>query len=217
MLTEVEKEKMESDVNAVTEDSKYSAEWEVIKVCPDSGSCKFVCPLETAAHIPWNKNTKAIKNGVKYRAANGSTIDNEGEKKIEGYSSSGSLLASTWQGAKVTRALGGIKEMVNAGNAVTFDVDASGVNTSRIYNKITGVTVPIEDTAAGYEFEMWVRKPKKHGVTVHCDDETVKEMQDLQARQQPLQQVQCVPCHNKYAAFSDDAGYASFHRLVETQ
>ena len=155
------------EVNQVEEGKsdvlELTGDWVRIPVCPDSGACKFVCPLDTAAHIPWEES-EASRSGVRYRVANGSTVPNEGEKAIPAVDCNGNRLTSTWQGAKITKALGSIKEMVKAGNKVIFDQDEHGKNTSHIYNKHTKGTVPINDTTKGYEFDMWVKvgKNRKH-------------------------------------------------------
>ena len=43
------------------------------------------------------------------------------------------------------KALGSIKKMVRAKNRVIFDEDENGKNISMIYNKVTGVKIPIDD------------------------------------------------------------------------
>ena len=140
---------------------RFEGDWEVIKVCPDSGACKFVAPMEMVKEVPW-KETEASKNGLRYRAADGSPIYNQGEKRIEGYDSKGNKIGCTWQGAKITKPLAGIREMCKAGNRVTFDI-IDGKDVSQIYNKKTGVSIPIENKNNAYEFEMWVKKQKAIG------------------------------------------------------
>ena len=129
--------------------------WEKIEVCPDSGAVKFVAPVQMASHIPW-KAGAASKAGVKYRVANGNLIPNVGEKVVKGKDVNGNPLTSTWQGAPVTKPLAGIKEMVRAKNRVVFDEDESGRDISYIHNKVTRVTIPINDKPSGYSFDMWV-------------------------------------------------------------
>ena len=50
--------------------------------------------------------------------------------------------------------------MVKAGNRVVFD-EEDGENISHIFNKKTGVTIPIEEVNRQYEFDMFI--PVKRG------------------------------------------------------
>jgi len=146
------KDKLTEQRNRMKE--KLSGDWELIKVCPDSGAFKFVGPKEMAKHIPIQE-TDASKAGVKYKAANGGLIRNLGEKKISGVDCNGNPVKSTWQIADITKPLAGIREMVKVGNRVTFDQE-NGKCTSKIYNKNTGVEIPINDVGNEYQFDMWV-------------------------------------------------------------
>ena len=134
-------------------------EWEKIEVCPDSGAVKFVAPVDMAAHIPWEPGA-ASRAGVKYRVANGNLIPNVGEKVVKGKDVNGNPLTSKWQGAPVTKPLAGIKEMVRAKNRVVFDEDEAGNDISYIHNKVTKVTIPINDKPTGYSFDMYVPRKK---------------------------------------------------------
>ena len=65
------------------EERMKSGNWEIVKVCPDSGAAKFVAPENMCKHIAVEPS-EASKRGVKYRAANGQTIPNKGEKRVVG-------------------------------------------------------------------------------------------------------------------------------------
>ena len=58
-------------------------EWEEVEFGVDSGATETVVGLETLAWMP-AKEGMPFKRGVKYGMANGSEIDNEGEKDFEG-------------------------------------------------------------------------------------------------------------------------------------
>ena len=47
--------------------------------------------------------------------------------------------------------------MCKAGNKVVFE-QVDGKNASYIYNKNTGVEIPIDEVNNAYEFKMWVRR-----------------------------------------------------------
>ena len=172
-----------------------TGKWEVVKVCPDSGAAKFVAPENMCAHIAVEPS-EASKKGITYRAANGQSIPNKGEKKVSGEDINGGKLEATWQIAGVTKPLASVSEMVKAGNRVTFDQDENGSNISRIYNKKKAVKIPIELVGSAYEFEMWVENKKKEI------------------------QISTVEVKNKYDPLKEDEEpedeeMTHFHRLVE--
>ena len=88
---------------------------------------------------------------MRYRAANGTPIANKGEKSLSGYSSTGSPIGITFQMADVTKPLGSVRAMVDAGNRVVFDK-----GNSYIQHKGTGMTTKIEERGGAYVFDMWV-------------------------------------------------------------
>ena len=168
-----------------------------------------MAPEKMCKHIPILPS-EASKNGVKYRAANGQTISNQGEKIVNGEDVNGEKLEATWQIAGVTKPLGSVMEMVNAGNRVTFDKDENGKNISRIYNKKKAVQIPINLVASAYEFDMWV---KKSGAAVKWRKTDVKQdnhfqeltTEDNEEDEEEEEEVQALTAE----------GNVSFHRLVE--
>ena len=186
-----------------------SGEWELIKVCPDSGAAKFVAPEKMCSHIP-TMPSEASKKGVKYRAANGQTIPNEGEKIVNGEDVNGEKIEATWQIAGVTKPLGSVMEMADAGNRVTFDRDENGNNISRIYNKRKGKQIPSNVVGSAYEFDMWV---KKSGAAVNRRTANVKQdnhFQELTAEEDEEDDEE----DEGVKELTTD-GVVSFHRLVE--
>ena len=57
---------------------------------------------------------------LKYRAANGTAIDNQGEKVIQAITKQGKNIGMTFQIANVTKPLGSVRAMLDAGNKVIF-------------------------------------------------------------------------------------------------
>ena len=97
------------------------------------------------------RETEASKQGLSYRAANGTRIKNEGERKLIGYTSEGNFVDMGMQVGEVTKPLGSARAMMRAGNRVVLDSDGSYV-----YNKATGVTTKIEDRDGSFQFDIWV-------------------------------------------------------------
>ena len=92
---------------------------------------------------------------MKYRAANGSMIDNKGERDLKGYSLEGNEIAMTMQVAGVTKPLGSVRAMVKANNRVVFD-DNEKAGGSYIMDKGTGVKTRIDERGGAYVFDMWI-------------------------------------------------------------
>ena len=104
-------------INEVTSDN---GNWEKITVTIDSGAVDSVGPKTMAMDLPI-KDTPASRAGLKYRAANGTTIDNLGEKAIQGVTKQGNKVGMTFQVGNVTKPLGAVRAMLAAGNKVVFE------------------------------------------------------------------------------------------------
>ena len=131
---------------------QFKGEWERVQVTADSGAIDSVIPRSMARSVRV-KETAASRQGLKYRAANGTAILNEGEKPIRGYSNEANLIDMTMQVAEVTKPLGSVRAMVKAGNKVVFDN-----GDSYILNKATGVKTRMEDRNGAFVFDIWVPK-----------------------------------------------------------
>ena len=82
-------------------------EWELIKVNVDSGAIDTVGPKGIATAFKM-RSTPASRNGLSYRAANGTPIKNEGEKHIVGLTSDWSPINFVMQIAEVSKPLGSV-------------------------------------------------------------------------------------------------------------
>ena len=144
----------ELDGGSICGVEQVRGEWERIQVTADSGAIDSVIPRRMARGVAV-KETAASRRGLKYRAANGTAILNEGEKNIKGYSNEANLVDMTMQVAEVTKPLGSVRAMVKAGNKVVFD-DGD----SYILNKATGVKTCMDDRNGAFVFDIWVPKGK---------------------------------------------------------
>jgi hypothetical protein len=139
-------------INEVTSDN---GNWEKITVTIDSGAVDSVGPKTMATDLPI-RDTPASRAGLKYRAVNGTTIDNLGEKAIQGVTKQGNKVGMTFQVADVTKPLGAVRAMLAAGNKVVFE---SG--NSYIQDKTRTMKPPIEERNGAYVFDIW--RPKAAG------------------------------------------------------
>jgi hypothetical protein len=111
------------------------------------------------------KDTPASRAGLKYRAANGTAIDNLGEKSIQGITKQGKKVGMTFQVADVTKPLGAVRAMLAAGNKVVFE---SG--NSYIQDKTRTIKTPIEERNGAFVFDIWRPKaPTNHGSGVNVN------------------------------------------------
>jgi hypothetical protein len=92
-------------INEVTSDN---GDCEKITVTIDSRPVDSVGPKTMAMDIGI-KDTPASRAGLKHRAANGTSIDNLGEKAIKGVTKQGNKVGMTFQIANVTKPLGAVR------------------------------------------------------------------------------------------------------------
>ena len=92
---------------------------EKVTITVDSGAADTVGPKSIAQGIPI-KPTKASQLGENYRAANGTTIKNYGQKRLEGVDANGINTGITIQVADVRKTLASVGKMTEAGNIIIF-------------------------------------------------------------------------------------------------
>ena len=99
------------------------------------------------------------KSGSKYRAANGSPIENFGERKISGWTDNWTPFGLVAQVADVRTPLGSVRSMLASGNQVIFDPNPGK---SMIKNIKTGKEIPIVERNGSYEVDLWVEADKRN-------------------------------------------------------
>jgi hypothetical protein len=151
-------ERAGNTVNCINEIANDKGKWEKITVTIDSGAVDSVGPKTMATDLPI-KDTPASRAGLKYRAANGTTIDNLGEKSIQGITKQGKKVGMTFQVADVTKPLGAVRAMLAAGNKVVFE---SG--NSYIQDKTGTIKTPIEERNGAFVFDIWRPKMRDNPV-----------------------------------------------------
>ena len=92
----------------------------------DSGAGKTIGPTNL---VPRMKLHKTKHSGSTFRVANGNTIPNLGEVKLEGKASNGNPIKIKTQIADVTKPLAATSEMVDAGNLVVIHKQGGVIKT----------------------------------------------------------------------------------------
>ena len=143
-----------------THDDKY----EVITVTADSGAADHVAPKNVATHIR-TQETSASRQGMKYVAANGHRIANEGQKAVRGLTSEGIPLNMVWQVAEVKRPLASIGRICDAGNTAIFTQHGGHIVPEQALSKTLevlekrGESLRLEREGGVYNFKMWIPRP----------------------------------------------------------
>ena len=139
------------EVNAVAS----TPGWERIRVQVDSGAVDTVTPKCTASAFKL-KPTEASRRGIGFVAANGTRIQNYGEKKVIGYTDGGEGVSMKMQCADVQKTLASVHRMNQGGNVVVLD----GAN-SYMVNKESKHKTRIGYENGQYVFHIWVPSDEK--------------------------------------------------------
>ena len=121
-----------------------------MKMLVDSGAVNSIAPRRLAPKI---KSTEGelMREGVKYRVADGGLIPNEGEKYCVGYSTNGTPVKIVMQVADVTRPLLAVSELCKAGKRVSFEGDMGYIECP-----VTGHREEFKRENGAYIYEMWM-------------------------------------------------------------
>ena len=121
----------------------------------DSGAIHWVTNKDTARAFKI-REAEASKAGLGYRAANGTKIENYGERVVEGYTEEWEPVAVAMQIAEVNKTLGSAFRMNQCGNVIVLD----GHN-SYFVNKNTGKRTKIMQENGQYVFNIWTKAPSR--------------------------------------------------------
>ena len=146
------------EVNAVPKGND-DQNFETLVVTVDSGAYNTVAPLKVATHFKIEP-TKASQTGQHYRAANGSTIKNYGQRIVSGSDENGKQVSLPIQVADVDKVLGSVREMVNVGNRVVFDKGPDGKCCSYVEHKPSGHRTNIYDRNGKFQFDLKIPRGK---------------------------------------------------------
>jgi hypothetical protein len=124
--------------------------WEKIRVQVDSGAIDTVAPKDIASAFSVMK-TRMSEAGIGFVAANGSKIENYGERQVVGYTDEGDSVGMRMTVADVQKVLGSVHKMNKGGNKVVLD----GRN-SYMENKANGRRTQIHYEDGQYILYLWV-------------------------------------------------------------
>ena len=126
-------------------------EWEVLEMAVDSGASESVVSGGILTRITTVEG-EAMKKGVQYAAADGTSIPNLGEKKFIAVSDNSVARQMRAQVCEVNKALLSVHRVVQAGNRVVFA--ASG---SYVEDEQTGETIEQVEKGGMYMLKLWVK------------------------------------------------------------
>ena len=126
--------------------------WEFISILIDSGSTETVAPKDILEGYELI-STDWSEAGKGYSAANGSEIQNLGEKVVKGQTATGMWCSMKFQVCSVTKPLGSVSRMCQAGSRVIFCPPEEG---SYIENVRTGRRTPLRQSKGLYFLDMWI-------------------------------------------------------------
>ena len=102
--------------------SMTGRQWEPLlyPIVIDSGACASVLPIDWCGHVSVMETPQSEAQEF-FRAANGNTIFNEGQKLVIMMTKEGALRDMNFTACAVTKALGSVSQMCRAGNRVVFN------------------------------------------------------------------------------------------------
>ena len=127
-------------------------EWEELDMMVDSGASVTVINEEMVKAVT---ATDARPN-VKYEVADGSLIENMGQKTFMAVTDTGVTNKMTAQVTEVKKALLSVAKIVQAGNRVVFED-----NKNDIENAKSGKRIPIEQKNGSYVMKVWIPRDQK--------------------------------------------------------
>jgi len=136
------------EINHISRDHDGKS-WEEIEITVDSGAAATVMPPEMCTYVPIDKNTNA---NTKFRAANGSVMQNEGMRALKGVDENLNPMGFHTHVAGVNKFLASVSKLTEAGHRVEFDEETG----HRIINKRTGMVRYMRKQNGVFKMPMWV-------------------------------------------------------------
>jgi len=144
------------ETNGQTENDPHG---DFIDFTVDSGAADTVADREIAPNTPVVPS-HGSRNGVKYVAAAGKVISNEGEKHVQTQTAEGHLCGIKIQVAQVNKALLSVSKICDVGHEVIFTKDGG-----RIVHQVTGQVVHFRRVDGVYRLRVKVVKGSGSGFT----------------------------------------------------
>ena len=124
--------------------------WEKIDITLDSGAAETVGPKSAVEGVRVRRDNG--REGMNYRAANGTTMPNYGEQRLCWESEEGQRGGINIQITDVTKVLASVGKICEAGNRVVFEPDGGFIERIKDGNR-----TQFKRKGAVYVLETWVR------------------------------------------------------------
>ena len=136
--------------------------WQLLSLTVDSGASETVIHHDQIRGYEI-RETSSTK-GMNFVSASGDPIPNLGEQVLPLLTEEDTLRTMKFNACPVTKALGSVKRMCDAGHTVVFDSECSYV-----YNKHTGETNLMREDQDNHVLDMWVPPPEALRGQVCCE------------------------------------------------
>jgi len=128
----------------------------------DSGAVDHVITTDAAKAFEVQE-TAASRAGLSYRAANGTSIKNYGEKKINGVTQNGVGFNMSCQVADVKKNLASFVKMVEEGNDIVLSKKGSFIKHVQ-----SGQVIKLDLDKGTPQFDVWVKMAKEVGAVAQA-------------------------------------------------
>ena len=143
-----------NEINNIEEEG-----WEFMSILIDSGSTETVAPIAALKGYEI-VSTDWSESGKGYAAANGTDIPNLGEKTVKGQAANGMWCTMRFQVCGVTKPLGSVSRICQAGSRVVFGPPDEG---SYIEHVTTGRRTTLRQCKGLYFLDMWIAPASAFG------------------------------------------------------
>ena len=129
-----------------------AGEWEELEMAVDSGAGETVIEEDALWSVAVVEG-EALRKGVKYELADGTLIDNMGEKRFVAITAEGHKKKLVAQACGVNKSLLSVKKVTAAGNTVVFKKGYGWIE-----DDSTGEKIWMEEREGMYMVKLWVPK-----------------------------------------------------------
>ena len=129
---------------------QVQGEWEEIDMAVDSGATETVLGESMAVTVKTEPG-EASRRGVKYEVADGTLIENRGEKRFQAETTEGVRRKFVAQVTEVNKAQLSVSKLVQSGHRVVFDKEGSYVE-----DKESGEVMKMREVGGMYMLKMWI-------------------------------------------------------------
>ncbi len=134
---------------------QVQGEWEEIDMAVDSGATETVLGEKMAVTVKTEPG-EASRRGVKYEVADGTLIENQGEKRFHAETTEGVRRKFVAQVTEVNKGLLSVSKLVQSGHRVVFEKGGSYIEDTD-----SGEVMGLKEVGGMYMLKMWI--PRKAG------------------------------------------------------